>query len=76
MILPKKNIKLAVHRNYLKRTIRNLSEDIFVNSKISLIVVSKKRIIDFKKDKLRKEIKTLFLNLAKKLNEENNYIFN
>tara|TARA_B100000035_G_C20978686_1_gene544403 strand:+ start:454 stop:573 length:120 start_codon:yes stop_codon:yes gene_type:complete len=39
-------------------------------------VVSKKRIIDFKKDKLRKEIKTLFLNLAKKLNEENNYIFN
>ena len=76
MILPKKNIKLAVHRNYLKRTIRNLSEDNFVNSKISLIVVSKKRIIDFNKDKLRREIKTLFLNLAKKLNEENNYIFN
>ena len=74
--LPKKNIKLAVHRNYLKRTIRNLSKDIFVNSKISLIVVSKKRIIDFKKDKLRREIKTLFLNLTKKLNEENNYIFN
>ena len=76
MILPKKNIKLAVHRNYLKRVIRNLSIDIFEESKVSLVVVSKKRILDFKKDKLRREIKTLFLNLTKKLNEENNYIFN
>ncbi len=76
MILPKKNIKLAVHRNYIKRTIRNLSIDVFENSKVSLIVVSKKRILDFKKDKLRREIKNLFLNLTKKLNEENNYIFN
>ena len=71
MILPKKNIKLAVHRNYLKRIIRNLSIDIFAESKVSLVVVSKKRILDFKK-----EIKTLFLNLTKKLNEKNNYIFN
>jgi hypothetical protein len=39
-------------------------------------VVSKKRILDFKKEKLRREIKTLFLNLTKKLNEKNNYIFN
>ena len=76
MILPKKNIKLAVHRNYLKRIIRNLSIDIFAESKVSLVVVSKKRILDFKKEKLRREIKTLFLNLTKKLNEENNYIFN
>ena len=76
MILPKKNIKLAVHRNYLKRIIRNLSIDIFEESKVSLVVVSKKRILDFKKEKLRKEIKTLFLNLTKKLNEKNNYIFN
>ena len=76
MILPKKNIKLAVHRNYLKRTIRNLSQDIFENSKVSLIVISKKRILDFKKDKLRRELKTLFVNLVNKLNEENNYIFN
>ena len=76
MILPKKNIKLAVHRNYLKRIIRNLSIDVFAESKISLIVISKKRILDFKKDKLRREIKTLFLKLTKKLNEENNYIFN
>ena len=71
MILPKKNIKLAVHRNYLKRIIRNLSIDIFAESKVSLVVVSKKRILDFKR-----EIKTLFLNLTKKLNEKNNYIFN
>ena len=76
MILPKKNIKLAVHRNYLKRIIRNLSIDIFAESKVSLILVSKKRILDFKKEKLRREIKTLFLNLNKKLNEKNNYIFN
>ena len=76
MILPKKNIKLAVHRNYLKRIIRNLSINIFAESKVSLIVVSKKRILDFKKEKLRREIKTLFLNLTKKLNEKNNYIFN
>ena len=76
MILPKKNIKLAVHRNYLKRIIRNLSIDIFAESKVSLVVVSKKRILDFKKEKLRREIKTLFLNLTKKLNEKNNYIFN
>ncbi len=76
MILPKKNIKLAVQRNYLKRIIRNLSIDVFAESKVSLVVISKKRILDFKKDKLRKEIKTLFLNLTKKLNEENNYIFN
>ena len=76
MILPKKNIKLAVHRNYLKRIIRNLSIDIFEESKVSLVVVSKKRILDFKKEKLRKEIKTLLFNLTKKLNEKNNYIFN
>ena len=76
MILPKKNIKLAVHRNYLKRIIRNLSIDIFAESKVSLVVVSKKRILDFKKEKLRREIKALFLNLTKKLNEKNNYIFN
>ena len=57
MILPKKNIKLAVHRNYLKRIIRNLSIDIFAESKVSLVVVSKKRILGFKKEKLRKEIK-------------------
>ena len=76
MILPKKNIKLAVHRNYLKRIIRNLSIDIFSESKVSLVVVSKKRILGFKKEKLRREIKTLFLNLNKKLNEKNNYIFN
>ncbi|MEK9541648.1 MAG: ribonuclease P protein component, partial [Gammaproteobacteria bacterium] len=56
MILPKKNIKLAVHRNYLKRVIRNLSIDVFAESKVSLIVISKKRILDFKKDKLRREI--------------------
>ena len=76
VILPKKNIKLAVHRNYLKRIIRNLSIDIFAESKVSLVVVSKKRILDFKKEKLRREINSLFLNLTKKLNEKNNYIFN
>ena len=76
MILPKKNIKLAVHRNYLKRIIRNLSIEVFAASKVSLVVVSKRRILDFKKEKLRREIKTLFLNLTKKLNEKNNYIFN
>ena len=68
MILPKKNIKLAVHRNYLKRTIRNLSIDVFGESKVSLLLVSKKRVLDFKKDKLRREIKTLLLNLTKELN--------
>ena len=72
----KKNIKLAVHRNYLKRTIRNLSIDVFGESKVSLLLVSKKRVLDFKKDKLRREIKTLLLNLTKELNEENNYIYN
>ena len=76
MILPKKNIKLAVHRNYLKRIIRNLSIDVFAETKVSLVVVSKKRILDLKKEKLRREIKILFLNLTKKLNEKNNYIFN
>ena len=40
MILPKKNIKLAVHRNFLKRTIRNISNEIFDNTKISMIVVN------------------------------------
>ena len=71
MILPKKNIKLAVHRNYLKRIIRNLSIDVFAESKVSLVVISKKRILDFKKDKLRIEVKTLLFNLTKKLNEKN-----
>ena len=65
MLLPKKNIKLAVHRNYLKRIIRNLSKDFLAESKISLIFVSKKRILNFKKEKLRREIKTLFLSLMK-----------
>ena len=63
MILPKKNIKLAVHRNYLKRIIRNLSIDIFAESKVSLIVVSKKRILDFKKEKLRIEIKLSLIHI-------------
>ena len=65
MLLPKKNIKLAVHRNYLKRTVRNLAKDFFSESKISLILVSKKRILNFRKDKLRREINTLFLNLLR-----------
>ena len=65
MLLPKKNIKLAVHRNYLKRIVRNLSREFLAESKISLIFVSKKRILNFKKEKLRREIKTLFLNLMK-----------
>ncbi len=59
MILPKKNIKLAVHRSYIKRIIRNLSEDAFSDLKISLIVLSKKKILDFKKENLRREIKSL-----------------
>ena len=67
MILPKKNIKLAVHRNYLKRIIRNLSIDVFAESKVSLVVVSKKRILDFKRDILRREIRTLFLNLTERI---------
>ena len=65
MLLPKKNIKLAVHRNYLKRIVRNLSKDFFSESKISLILVSKKRILNFRKDKLRREINILFLNLLR-----------
>ena len=76
MILPKKNIKLAVHRNYLKRIIRNLSNDVFADSKVSLVVISKRRILDFNRDKLNREIKTIFSKLTKKLNEENNCIFN
>ena len=66
MILPKKHIRLAVQRNYLKRTIRNLSNDIFAESKISLIVVSKRKILYFEKDILRTEIKTLLKNLLNK----------
>ena len=63
MILPKKHIRLAVHRNYIKRTIRNLSNDMFEKSEISLIVVSKRKILDFEKDILRTEIKTLLTNI-------------
>ena len=66
MILQKKHIRLAVHRNYIKRTIRNLSNDIFIESKTSLIVVSKRKILDFEKDILRSEIKTLLTNLSNK----------
>jgi len=66
MILPKKHIRLAVHRNYIKRTIRNLSNDIFIESKTSLIVVSKRKILDFEKDILRTEIKTLLTNILNK----------
>ena len=57
MILPKKNIKLAVHRNYLKRIIRNLSIDIFAESKVSLIVVSKKKNFRFQKRKIKERNK-------------------
>jgi ribonuclease P protein component len=66
MILPKKHIRLAVHRNYIKRTIRNLSNDMFEKSEISLIVVSKRKILDFEKDILRTEIKTLLINILNK----------
>ena len=76
MILPKKNIKLAVQRNFIKRTVRNLSANVFSGAKISLVLVSKKRILHFKKDKLRKELKDLIMNHKIKLNEENNHNFN
>ena len=76
MILPKKNIKLAVQRNFIKRTIRNLSADVFLGAKISLVLVSRKRVLHFKKDKLRKELKDLIMNHKVKLNEENGHIFN
>ena len=46
------------------------------NQKPVMLLVSKKRVLDFKKDKLRRELKTLLLNLTKELNEENNYIYN
>ena len=76
MILPKKNIKLAVQRNFIKRTIRNLCADVFLGAKISLVLVSRKRVLHFKKDKLRKELKGLIMNHKVKLNEENGHIFN
>ena len=76
MILPKKNIKLAVHRNFLKRTIRNLSNEIFENAKISMIVVSKKKIYKFAKRPLRLELEKLFEDGKKKINEKNNYFNN
>ncbi len=76
MILPKKNIKLAVQRNFIKRTIRNLSADVFLGAKISLVLVSRKRVLHFKKDKLRKELKGLIMNHKVKLNEESGHIFN
>ena len=66
MILQKKHIRLAVHRNFLKRTIRSLSNDIFAATKQSLIIVSKRKILDFEKDILRSEIKTLLTNLSNK----------
>ena len=69
MILQKKHIRLAVHRNFLKRSIRNLSNDIFIESKTSLIVVSKRKILNFEKDILRTEIKTLLTNLLNKWQE-------
>ncbi len=65
MILPKKNIKLAVHRSYIKRIIRNLSDDAFADLQISLIVISKKKILDFKKDDLRREIKSLLYKIER-----------
>jgi len=76
MILPKKNIKLAVQRNFIKRTVRNLSASILSGAKVSLVLVSKKRVVHFKKDKLRKELKDLIMSHKIKLNEENNHIFN
>ena len=76
MILPKKNIKLAVHRNYLKRTIRNLSNEIFENTKISMIVISKKKIFKFAKRSLRLELENLFDDGKKKIDEKNNYFNN
>ena len=76
MILPKKNIKLAVHRNFLKRTIRNISNEIFENTKISMIVVSKKKIYKFAKRSLRLELKKLFEDGKNKINEKNNYFNN
>jgi len=76
MILPKKNIKLAVQRNFIKRTVRNLSAEIFSGEKISLILISKKKVLNFKKDKLRNELKDLILKQKIKLNEKSNYIFN
>ena len=66
MILQKKHIRLAVQRNFLKRTIRSLSNDIFAETKQSLIIVSKRKILDFEKDILRSEIKTLLTNLSNK----------
>ena len=76
---PKKTNAREIFENnrlFQKERLDLIRPYVFAETKVSLVVVSKKRILDFKKDKLRREIKTLFLNLNNKLNEENNYIFN
>ena len=67
MILPKKNIKLAVHRNYIKRTVRSVSDEYVKNLKISLVFLSKKKIKLFKKNVLRFEIDNILSNVESKI---------
>ena len=59
MIIQKKNIKLAVQRNYVKRVVRN--EVKFLSSKkpITIVFLVRKKIDHFNKHKLKKAIKEI-----------------
>ena len=59
MIIQKKNIKLAVQRNYVKRVVRN--EVKFLSSKkpITIVFLVRKKIDHFNKHKLKIAIKEI-----------------
>ncbi|MBJ04612.1 MAG: ribonuclease P protein component [Flavobacteriales bacterium] len=70
--VPKKKIKKAVHRNYIKRILREIffiNKDFYSNQKsLNIIIIyNSTYLIDF--NKLSKELLPLFTVLKKKLNE-------
>ena len=58
-IFPKKNIHLAVHRNYAKRTAKEMLKTINTEKGFDIIFLARNKIIYFDKDKVKKNFTEL-----------------
>ncbi len=62
-IFPKKNIHLAVHRNFAKRSAKEMLKTLNPEKGFDIVFLVKKKIINFDKDKVKKN----FVELKRKI---------
>ena len=58
-IFPKKNIHLAVHRNFAKRSAKEMLKTLNPEKGFDIVFLVKKKIINFDKDKVKKNFAEL-----------------